>query len=253
MGNCFINYFNNKNKILVVILLFFIYLSGCSVLESYDSDSAPTHPIDLSKIKEPIPKLEPKSKYGNPDSYKVLGKRYYTMDKSSGFKQTGLASWYGTKFHGKRTSSGEPYNMYAMTGAHKTLPLPTYARVTNKANNKSIILKINDRGPFHSDRIIDLSYAAASKLGVLGMGTAKVELTAIDPIEYHATKKTENHDLAKQKVHRPINNLAKKQDYKPINKNVIKLASNKSSNKSSKKSNHKNNLNTKTSVTLAKK
>lgn len=102
------------------------------------------------------------------------------MDSSKGYKERGTASWYGKKFHGYRTSNGEIYDMYSMSAAHKTLPLPTYAKVTNLKNGKSVIVKINDRGPFHEDRIIDLSYAAASKLGVLNKGTADVEVEAID-------------------------------------------------------------------------
>lgn len=184
---------NQANRLKIIAQIFIIIfiilnITRCTIIDTYDTDGAPPNPIDLSHVKEPIPKAEPKSKYGNPESYKVLGKRYYTMNNSKGFKQTGRASWYGTKFHGKKTSSGEPYNMYALTGAHRTLPLPTYARVTNKDNNKSIIVKINDRGPFHDDRIIDLSYAAASKLGVLGKGTAHVELTAIDPNQKRSDK-----------------------------------------------------------------
>jgi len=121
-----------------------------------------------------------KSKYGNPSSYIVLGKRYYVMESANGFKQRGIASWYGPDFHGKRTSSGETYNMHAMTTAHKTLPIPVYVRVKNLANGKSIVVLVNDRGPFAHDRIIDLSYAAAKKLEVVGPGTAKVEIVALD-------------------------------------------------------------------------
>ncbi|HET6654720.1 MAG TPA: septal ring lytic transglycosylase RlpA family protein, partial [Gammaproteobacteria bacterium] len=119
------------------------------------------------------------SKYGNPDSYVVLGNRYEVLDSSVGYDERGIASWYGPGFDGKRTSSGEIYDMYKMTAAHKTLPLPTYARVTNLANGKSIVVKINDRGPFHDNRIIDLSYTAAAKLGMLKKGTALVEVKAI--------------------------------------------------------------------------
>lgn len=150
-------------------------LIGCS-----NQDGPPLFPIDVSHVKEPVPKAAAKSKYGNPKKYVVFGKEYKTLDSSKNFSQTGVASWYGTKFHGRRTSSGELYDMYALTGAHKSLPLPTYAKVTNLDNNKSLIIKINDRGPFHDDRIVDLSYAAAAKLGVLGKGTANVELTAIN-------------------------------------------------------------------------
>ncbi len=121
-----------------------------------------------------------KSKYGNPSSYIVMGKRYYVMDSAKGFTQKGVASWYGPKFHGKRTSSGETYNMHAMTAAHKTLPIPVYVKVKNVTNGKTAIVLVNDRGPFAHDRIIDLSYAAAKKLGVVGPGTAKVEIVALD-------------------------------------------------------------------------
>jgi rare lipoprotein A len=147
-------------------------------------DSAPDRPIDVSQVKDAIPRLEPKSRYGNPPSYVVRGKRYHTLASSTGYSARGIASWYGTKFHGHRTSSGEPYDMYQMTAAHKTLPLPTYARVTNLRNGKSAIVKINDRGPFHDNRLIDLSYAAASKLGILGKGTGLVEVKVIDPGTY---------------------------------------------------------------------
>ncbi|MBP9722081.1 MAG: septal ring lytic transglycosylase RlpA family protein [Gammaproteobacteria bacterium] len=180
----FQSYQTVRKIIFSIIFLTVLDLVGCSLVGLEEKDGAPQRPIDLSLIKEPIPKDEPRSKYGNPETYKVLGNRYYTLKNSKDFTQSGLASWYGTKFHGKKTSSGEPYDMYALTGAHRTLPLPTYARITNLDNNKSIIVKINDRGPFHSNRIVDLSYAAASKLGVLGKGTAHVELTAIDPKSY---------------------------------------------------------------------
>lgn len=138
---------------------------------------------DISKITNATPKVEPKSKIGNPKKYKVFNQTYEVMPSSKGYKARGTASWYGKKFHGYHTSSGEVYDMYSMSAAHKTLPLPTYAKVTNLKNGKSVIVKINDRGPFHEDRIIDLSYAAASKLGILGTGTADVEIHAIDPSE----------------------------------------------------------------------
>jgi rare lipoprotein A len=143
-------------------------------------DGPPKNPPDLSRVPDAIPQQEARSRYGNPKSYVVFGKRYHVMDqKPNHFKQEGLASWYGTQFHGQRTSSGEPYDMYKMTGAHKTLPLPTYARITNLENKNSVVIKINDRGPFHDNRILDLSYAAAHKLGILGKGTAKIELIAL--------------------------------------------------------------------------
>jgi len=137
--------------------------------------------IDLHAIPDAIPRVEVKSRYGNPQSYVVFGKRYEVMDSSSGYKKRGVASWYGSKFHGKRTSSGETYDMYAMTAAHKSLPLPTYVKVTNLSNKKSVVVKVNDRGPFHNDRIIDLSYTAATKLGITSNGTGLVEVVALDP------------------------------------------------------------------------
>jgi rare lipoprotein A len=144
-------------------------------------DGPPRESVDVASVPDAVPRVEPRSRYGNPASYTVNGKRYYTLSSSNGYRERGIASWYGTKFHGRRTSSGEPYDMYAMTAAHKTLPLPTYARVTNLQNGRSIVLRVNDRGPFHHNRIIDLSYTAAWKLGILGKGTGYVEVTALDP------------------------------------------------------------------------
>ena len=143
-------------------------------------DDAPPNPRDVSGIPNAVPRNEPLSRYGNPASYVVYGKRYHTLSSSKGYKEQGMASWYGTKFHGKRTSSGEPYDLYGMTAAHKTLPLPTYVEVTNLGNDRSVIVKVNDRGPFHGDRLIDLSYAAAVKLKIVGNGTERVEVRAID-------------------------------------------------------------------------
>lgn len=136
--------------------------------------------VDVSDIKDAVPKDEPRSKYGNPASYVVNGKTYYVMKSSKGFSEQGIASWYGEKFNGRRTSSGETYDMYGMTAAHKTLPLPTYVEIRNLQNGKIIVVKVNDRGPFHENRVIDLSYSAASKLGILGKGTGLVELRTID-------------------------------------------------------------------------
>ena len=129
---------------------------------------------------DPVPRPEPRGKYGNGPVYEVLGKRYTVMPSSSGYQERGVASWYGTKFHGNLTSSREPYDMYAMTAAHKTLPLPTYVRVRNLRNDRSIIVRVNDRGPFVHNRIIDLSYAAALKLDMVKDGTSMVEVTAIN-------------------------------------------------------------------------
>jgi rare lipoprotein A len=145
---------------------------------SYEQDGAPAGPVPVS-FKKVVPKYEPTSRYGNPDVYQVMGKKYEVMTNATGYKSRGIASWYGTKFHKGRTSSGEKYDMYALTAAHKTLPLPTYIRVKNLNNGKTAIVKVNDRGPFHNDRILDLSYAAAAKLGIFPIGTAPVEIEAL--------------------------------------------------------------------------
>ena len=136
--------------------------------------------ITPADVHDAQPKAEPLARYGNHTPYTVLGKTYTVMPSSKGYEERGIASWYGSKFHGRRTSSGEPYDMHLATAAHKSLPLPTYAEVTNLDNGRKMVVKINDRGPFHDDRIIDLSYAAAIKLGVDQTGTARVEVRAID-------------------------------------------------------------------------
>lgn len=141
----------------------------------------PLEDLDLAKIPDAVPKVEPRSANGNPDSYVEGGHRYWVIPNAKGYAERGLASWYGPNFHEKRTSSGEPYDMYKMTAAHKTLPLPTYLRVTNLENNRSVVVRVNDRGPFKKGRIIDLSYVAAAKLGIVGDGTATVEIHALDP------------------------------------------------------------------------
>lgn len=132
---------------------------------------------------EPTPRAEAPSRTGNPYFYEVFGKRYQVNNSNRGFRQRGIASWYGEEFQGKKTSSGELYDMYTISAAHKTLPIPSYARVTRLDNGQSIVVKINDRGPFVGDRIIDLSYAAATKLGIVGGGTAAVEVAAVPPYQ----------------------------------------------------------------------
>lgn len=135
-----------------------------------------------------VPRDEPRSRYGNPRFYEVYGIRYTVLDSGHGYKERGVASWYGNKFHGKATSSQEPYDMYAMTAAHKTLPLPTYVRVRNLRNNKSVVVRVNDRGPFVDNRIIDLSYSAAIKLDMVQDGTSLVEVTSFSFEEPPATQ-----------------------------------------------------------------
>ena len=151
------------------VLLTAVLLGACGGQETRgpDKDYGPAQPVDVSHVKDAVPRAEPRSRYGNPDSYRVNGKTYHVKDSAAGYREKGIASWYGLKFHGRKTSSGEPYDIYKMTAAHKTLPLPTYAQVVNLQNGKSVVVKINDRGPFHTNRIIDLSYAAASKLDIL--------------------------------------------------------------------------------------
>lgn len=131
-----------------------------------------------------VPRVEPRSRYGNPSTYEVFGQRYAVMESAKGYRERGIASWYGRKFHGRKTSSGERYDMHAMTAAHRALPLPTYVEVTNLENGRVVIVRVNDRGPFHSNRIIDLSYSAARKLDIIAKGTGLVEVRAIDPATF---------------------------------------------------------------------
>jgi len=141
----------------------------------------PKPPRDLDSIPDAVPRAEPRSRYGNPESYVVFGQTYRVKKSARGHVERGLASWYGPGFHSERTSSGEPYDMYAMTAAHKTLPIPAYVRVTNLENGRSVVVRVNDRGPFVGDRIIDLSYTAAHKLDMTRKGTALVEIRVIEP------------------------------------------------------------------------
>jgi rare lipoprotein A len=149
-------------------------------------DGAPWWDVDVSRIPDATPTLHTGAYKANP--YTVLGKTYFPLSESKRYVASGTASWYGTKFHGQNTANGEVYDLYGMSAAHKTLPLPSYVRVTNLDNNKSVILRVNDRGPFYSDRIIDLSYAAAKKLGYAEIGTARVKVEGIDPQEWWAAK-----------------------------------------------------------------
>ena len=170
-----------------VLLLSLLVLQGCSLLrrgpEAPPKPPAgvPKPPRDLASIPDAVPQAEPRSRYGNPETYEVFGKKYRVMKSARGHVERGLASWYGPGFHAERTSSGEPYNMYSMTAAHKTLPIPSYVRVTHLGNSRSIVVRVNDRGPFVGNRIIDLSYTAAYKLGMIGTGTAPVEIRVLQP------------------------------------------------------------------------
>ena len=162
----------------VVVTAMFVVV-GCSTLSS--SDGPPLVATGSTDKPDAVPKAEPRSRYGNPASYEVFGKRYQTMREARGFVERGDASWYGKKFHGRRTSNGETYDMYAMTAAHKNLPLPSYVEVKNLNNGRVIVVRVNDRGPFHAGRIIDLSYTAATKLDIVRSGTAPVEIRVITP------------------------------------------------------------------------
>jgi len=137
--------------------------------------------INFDEIPDAVPRAEFKSRSGNPETYVIDGVTYRVMETSDGYREEGIASWYGGYFHGRQTSSGDVYDMYLMTAAHKRLPLPTYVRVTHLANGRSVILRVNDRGPFVEDRIIDLSFTAATKLGMADQGTARGEVVALDP------------------------------------------------------------------------
>lgn len=171
---------------LTALIVVALGIQGC--LGGSGSDGAPMFERNVSRIPNAKPKSIPPSKTGNPRSYSVFGKRYYVLESSRGYDQVGHASWYGTKFHGRKTSSGEKYNMFEMTAAHKTLPIPTYVKVKNVANGRSVIVKVTDRGPFHDDRIIDLSYAAAKKLGIYEKGTGRVRVTALPPYQERTPK-----------------------------------------------------------------
>jgi rare lipoprotein A len=160
-------------------------------------DSVPDEIPDVDAIPEPEVTNEPRSEVGNRKTYAVLGKKYEVLDDPKGYVETGVASYYGKKFHGRRTSNLEVYDMYAFSAAHKTLPLPSFARVTNLDNGKSVIVRVNDRGPFHSGRLIDLSYAAATKLGYVSQGTARVEVRALMPGETESVYASRKDDAAK--------------------------------------------------------
>ncbi len=167
-------------------------LASCSTVPDQPQPVAVRPSADLTRSADlnsddVVPQAEPPSRSGNPDTYVVFGKRYRVKETSAGHREIGTASWYGWDFHGRRTSSGPPFNMFELTAAHKSLPLPTYARVTNLDNGRSIVVKVNDRGPFVGERIIDLSYAAAARLDMLDRGTARVEVTALAPYQFLPT------------------------------------------------------------------
>jgi len=168
---------------LCIVVLVLLAITGCTTSRySMEHDIGPKGEFDASLVPDAVPVWEPLSPQGNKSPYVVRGKEYQVMSRIEGYSEEGIASWYGLKFHGELTSNGEVYNIYEMSAAHKSLPLPTFVRVTNLENNLSVVVRVNDRGPFHSDRIIDLSYAAAKKLGYDEKGTTKVKLDVISPV-----------------------------------------------------------------------
>ena len=177
-------------KPVLLSLAFSLLIAGCANNSRYHlaEDAHPdTHPHNIEQISDAKPKFEPFSAQGN-KTYSVRGKTYQVMNNPQNFSQQGFASWYGKKFHGHLTSNGETYDMFTMSAAHKTLPIPCYVRVKNLQNQKEVVVRVNDRGPFHDGRVIDLSYAAARKLGVYQTGTAQVEVSYI-----HVTPDNPNH------------------------------------------------------------
>ncbi len=177
---------NKFNHIIAVIVI--LLVASCSSPSRYQQhkDSTPTRTPTPSELKDATPRFEAQSRGGN-KQYQVWGKSYTVLPSAKNYQKKGIASWYGEKFHGHLTSNGEIYDMYAMTAAHKSLPLPSYVRVTNLANNKSVVVRVNDRGPFHQSRLIDLSYSAAYKLDMLKSGTANVKIVAITDYDSSTT------------------------------------------------------------------
>lgn len=172
-------------------LLIVLLLAGCSSVPSryeHRHDFTPMPIADVHQLPQPTPKSEPRSAMGNPARYTVLGREYQVLPTAQGYRERGQASWYGMKFHGHRTSNGEIYDVYKFTAAHKTLPIPSYVRVTRLDNGLSVVVRVNDRGPFHPGRIIDLSYAAAVKLGMDRQGVADVEVEVIEPAGDNAVR-----------------------------------------------------------------
>jgi rare lipoprotein A len=157
---------------------------ACTMVGSPELTSPP--PPSHSAYPDVQPRAEPASRRGNMDEYEQSGRRYRVLDSSHGYDERGIASWYGRDFHGRTTSSGEPYDMHALSAAHRTLPLPSWVRVTNLSNGRSVVLRVNDRGPFADPgrRIIDVSYAAAVRLGMVEAGTASVRVQAIEPWQH---------------------------------------------------------------------
>lgn len=194
-------------RFVISSLLAVLVLAGCSSAPepknqsdsryTMKSDTAPVNPPDVSNVPDAMPVDVAYSLGGNKPVYQVWGKTYKVLDTHIGYKEEGIASWYGLKFHGHKTSNGEIYDIYKMSAAHKSLPIPSYARVTNLDNGKSVIVRVNDRGPFHENRLIDLSYSAASRLEIIQKGTGRVRVEAID------ARNTGNQQLSQKSEPKP--------------------------------------------------
>lgn len=164
-------------------VVYALALAACSGSEprvAWEGDGAPAVLLRAESVLDAVPRPDPILRAGNTSPYEVNGVQYTVLPTARGYAETGVASWYGTKFHGLRTANGEIYDLYLATAAHRSLPIPSYVRVTNTGNGRSMVVRINDRGPFHPDRVIDLSYAAATKLGFVQQGTARVRVEAIE-------------------------------------------------------------------------
>jgi rare lipoprotein A len=216
MGNSWIKSALSLLCMLALVSCSGSYKSGGGRYAIYQ-DHGPDSRMDPNEIKDAVPREDPILKAGNKNPYTVLGKTYSLLPSAKGYKEQGGASWYGKKFHGHTTSNGEIYNMYGMTAAHKTLPIPSYVKVTNLSNGKTTIVRVNDRGPFHSERIIDLSYAAATKLGYIGSGVANVEVETIDVKAFHRAKKAAS-TVAMPKVEKPLVKSVASKSWLSINK-----------------------------------
>lgn len=215
---------SGRRPLSIIFLIFFILILLSSCSKTPIKDGPPDREVDLAAIPDAVPRIEPRTRAGNPDHYKVLGKRYHVLKDSKGYAERGIASWYGSKFHGRKTSNGEAYDMFAMTAAHRTLPIPSYARVTNLRNNRSVIVRINDRGPFHENRIIDLSYVAAAKLGLHRTGTGFVEVRAIEPERPTKPIKKVATASAKNKIYLQIGAFASRHNALRLEKSIKDFA-----------------------------
>lgn len=194
-----------KTKSILALMALVLALAGCSSTPPAKQASTPaapqgggyylddgpeaTPPANLDAVPDAVPRVEPLHRFAN-RTYVALGNTYTPLTERRAYSEEGLASWYGRRFHGKKTASGEPYDMYAMTAAHPTLAIPSYARVTALDSGKSVVVRINDRGPFHSKRVIDLSYTAAHKLGYLKRGSTRVRVESLDPAAYDTQGET---------------------------------------------------------------